>query len=120
MGFFGNLWSALKEGVKTIGKVVSSPETWKRVGDVAGKVVDVAQKVAPIVGNIPVVGNIVKGIAGAGGLVDLAKQAGEGDMEGAALKGLEMLAPRIPAISGKVGKFLEPIFGGGRKSAMMF
>lgn len=120
MGFFGNLWSALKSGVKTIGDVVSNPQTWKKVGDIGSRVVDVAKTLSPILGNVPVVGNIIKGVAGAGGLVDLAKRAGEGDLEGAAIKGLEMLAPKIPALTGKANRILEPIFGSGRKSMLSF
>jgi len=123
MGFFGNLWKGLKEGVKTIGQVVSDPSTWKKVGDIAGRVTDVAQNVltaVPALGNVPYLGAALKGAAAAGGLVDLAKQAGEGDIEGAAIKGLEMLAPKLPALGQKAGRFFDPIFGGGRKSIMMF
>ena len=103
MGFFGNLWSGIKKvgssiasGVKKVGQVISSPETWRKIGDVAGKVVDVAKKVAPFVQNIPVVGQVVGAISKGGELVDLAKRAGSGDIKGALLGAGKMASSFVP------------------------
>lgn len=103
MGFFDNLWSGIKrvgstiwEGAKRVGQVITSPETWRKVGDIAGKVVDVAKKVAPYVSKIPVVGQIVTGISKAGDLVDLAKKAGQGDFKGALLGAGKIASGFVP------------------------
>ena len=107
MGFWGNAWNWVKGAAKTVGSAVSSaakkvgevitnPDTWRRVGDIAGKVVDVAKKVAPFVSKIPVVGQVVTAISKGGELVDLAKKAGEGDFKGALLGAGKMASSFVP------------------------
>lgn len=103
MGFFGNLWSGIKKvgsaiagGVRKAGQVLSRPETWKKVGDVAGKVVDFAKQALPYVQNIPVVGQVATAISKGGELVDLAKRAGEGDLKGALMGAGKLASGFIP------------------------
>lgn len=101
MGFsLGDIWSGIKSAAKKVGDVITSADTWKRVGDIGGKVVGFAKQALPFVENIPIVGQVAKGIAGAGQLVDLARQAGSGDLKGAALGAARLGAGMLPGAAG--------------------
>lgn len=115
MGFWGDVWggikkvgSAIGKGFRKVGEVVTSPETWKKIGSIGGKVVDIAKKISPFVRNIPILGSVVGAVSKAGNLVDLAKKAGEGDIKGALFDLGRVASGVVPGAAGQaLGKGLD-------------
>lgn len=87
---------AIASGARKVGSFLQ--EGARKVGGVAGKVVDVAKKVAPFVRNIPVVGQAVNLIAKGDKVIDIIKDVGEGRFGEALGKGVGIIAPSIPVI----------------------
>lgn len=88
--------SAITGGARKVGSFLQ--EGAKAVGGVAGKVVDVAKKVAPFVQNIPVLGQAVGMIAKGDKVLDIVKDVGAGRFGSALEKGVGMVAPSIPVV----------------------
>ena len=125
MGFFSNLWQGIKNvgskigevvksGVEKVGEVIRNPA---KIGEIGGKIVDVAKTLSPILGNVPVLGSIVKGVAGAGDIVkgvqQAAEQFGRGDILGGLKTGLQTGARFAP---GPINKIL-PVLDTARRFA---
>ena len=99
-------------GFKKVGSAVVSGA--KKVGDIGGKVVDVAKKIQPFVKDIPVVGRVVSAVADAGGIVDIAKKIGRGDIRGGLEEAAGMAADFVPGPAGAAIRRGKQIYEGGR------
>ena len=85
----------------------------RRVGDIGGKVIDVAKKIQPYVKDIPIVGKAVEAVTKAGDIVDIAKKVGEGRFGEALEKGVGYIAPRVPVVGELYGRGKQ-LYEGGR------
>lgn len=109
-------WNKFVGGVKSVGKKIGSAVTGaaKKVGDIGGKVVDIAKKVQPFVKDIPILGKAVGAVANAGDLVDLAKKVGTGDWKGAGKMALDYASDNLPGAAGEAVRRGKQIYSGGR------
>lgn len=103
LDFAKKVGRGIVSGAKKVGSVAKSVA--KKVGDVGGSIVDIAKKIAPYTQGIPVVGQVVSGVAQAGDLVDVAKDIGAGRFEEAAKKGAKFAAGKIPVVGTALGQY---------------
>lgn len=87
---------AIASGAKKVGSFLQ--EGARKVGGVAGKVVDVAKKVAPYVKDIPILGTATNLIAKGDKVLDIIGDVGAGRFGSALEKGVGMVAPSIPVV----------------------
>lgn len=85
-----------------IGDVIKHPE---KIGQAITQLPALAEKVlekAPIVGNIPIVGQAVKMLSKAEKIKDIGQALGKGDVAGALRKGGEIAVGSLPGVSDAV------------------
>ena len=111
--FFKKVGSGIGRGFKKVGSAVVSGA--KKVGDIGGKVVNFAKKIQPFTQDIPILGRIVSGVADAGGIVDIAKKIGSGDIRGGLQDAAGMAADFVPGPAGAAIRRGKQAFEGGRR-----